>query len=65
MSHPAYFCFLRQSLTMYLRLAWDSCFDWPQTQDPPAYASQVLGLEACVIMPISRFCVLKSLCHSE
>jgi hypothetical protein len=50
---------------MYLRLAWDSCFDWPQTQDPPAYASQVLGLEACVIMPISRFCVLKSLCHSE
>jgi hypothetical protein len=41
-------------------LVWDRVFlcssVWPQTPDPPAAASQVLGLQMCPHYPIKNCC---------
>jgi hypothetical protein len=40
---------------------WPCNLSWPQTQDPPASASQVLGLQVCICIPCSySFCKSKS-----
>jgi hypothetical protein len=50
---PALGVFLRQGLIMQFRLVFNSLCSpgWPQTHTPPASASQVLELQACITMP--------------
>lgn len=41
-----------QDLIIQPRLSWDSLCSpgWPQTHDPPASGSHVLGLQSCTII---------------
>jgi hypothetical protein len=54
------FCFSRQGFSVPFWLSWNSLCrpGWPRTQNPPASASQVLGLKACATTACPCFVLL-------